>query len=188
MNYVFLIQVKCMAQQHIGQLLRPVAAAAHTAQKALQTGTVHGVQVSDPAAEFERILAQARCLCILAGQQALQQHAAVVLSVLRVPWQLAAVMQEAGLQLTTENLVAAARSRVEGLESWMVGPYYTKLEPLVLAVMTGRLVSSCVLACGLCLATSAADRFMRGAWYSMASSRQHGRITVYCIQVVCASL
>ncbi|KAF6252495.1 hypothetical protein COO60DRAFT_1704259 [Scenedesmus sp. NREL 46B-D3] len=96
------------------------------------------------------------------GQQALQQHAAVVLSVRRVPWQLAAVMQEAGLQLTTENLVAAARSRVEGLESWMVGPYYTKLEPLVLAVMTGRLVEL--------------EKLLQAAWVRPGRSKQQARM------------
>jgi hypothetical protein len=92
-----------MVQQHIGQLLPPVAAAAHTAQKAIQTlrGLLTTTQHATRAAEFARTLAQARWLCSLAGKQA-------------------------GLQVTAADLVAAARGRVEGLESWLVEPYCSK--------------------------------------------------------------
>jgi phage terminase large subunit GpA-like protein len=138
-----------MVQQHIGQLLPPVAAAAHTAQKALQTNPMRAIpptlQRTAQTAEFELTLAQARWLCGLAGQQALHQQAAAVLCVRRVPKEIAVIVQQAGLQLTTENLVAAARSRAEGLENWLVEPYCTKLDPVVLAVLNGRGVSYCML-------------------------------------------
>jgi phage terminase large subunit GpA-like protein len=152
-----LMQVTCMVQQHIGQLLPPVAAAAHTAQKAIQTGALPGYQSTPQrathAAEFARTLAQARWLCSLAGKQALQEQAAAVLSVRRVPAEVAVIVQRAGLQLTAGSLVAAARARVEGLESWIVEPYCSKLDPVVQAVLAGRVVSACKvcrpgLACG----------------------------------------
>ncbi|WIA35108.1 hypothetical protein OEZ86_003594 [Tetradesmus obliquus] len=131
-----------MVQQHVGQLLPAVAAAAHSAQKGLRTGHTRAStpmpQNAAQAAEFERTLAQTRWLCSLAGQQALQRNAAAVLGVRRVPKEVAAIVQQAGLQLTTEDLVAAARSRAEGLENWLVEPYCTELHPVVFAVLAGR--------------------------------------------------
>lgn len=144
----FATQAQSMVQQHVGQLLPAVAAAAHSAQKGLRTGHTRAStpmpQNAAQAAEFERTLAQTRWLCSLAGQQALQRNAAAVLGVRRVPKEVAAIVQQAGLQLTTEDLVAAARSRAEGLENWLVEPYCTELHPVVFAVLAGRAVSDCL--------------------------------------------
>jgi phage terminase large subunit GpA-like protein len=143
-----------MVQQHIGQLLPPVAAAAHTAQKAIHAGALRGTQFTPQratthAAQFARTRVQARWLCSLAGKHALQEQAGAVLSVRRVPKEVAAIVQQAGLQLTAASLVAAARARVEGLESWLVEPYCSKLDPVVQAVLAGRVVSCCEVMCML---------------------------------------
>jgi hypothetical protein len=141
-----------MIQQHIAQLLPPVAAAAHSAHKALHTPPGR-VAVSDrmraaQAAEFSRIISQARWLCSLAGKEALQQHAAAVLSVRRVPRELATAVQQAGFQLTDADLIAAARSRVEGLENWKVQGHHLSLGSVVSAVLDYKVVRLCLLVCG----------------------------------------
>jgi hypothetical protein len=91
----------------------------------------------------QRALPQVKFLCKLAGQQALTKHAAALLNVPCMPTDMTKLMQQAGLQLTTAQLVAAARGRVEGLESWVVQPFCLQLEPLVRAICCGEVVSVC---------------------------------------------
>jgi hypothetical protein len=105
------MQAQVYLQQHAAELLRHVAAAYTVATNAaaLEQHTEHPEQHPASAA-----LAQARIICRLAGQQGLTQQAAAILSIPRMPRDIAGLALQAGLQLTTVQLVA----RIEGLEEW----------------------------------------------------------------------
>lgn len=121
-------------QQNVGLLLPPVAAQAHTAQKAAQ-GTSKAPKIST---EMQRVIAQVRWLCNMAGQAALSQQLRAVLHVRRVPKEVTQLVQTAGVQVTAAHLVEAAQCRVEGLDSWVLPPFSSSLPPLVQAVFDSK--------------------------------------------------
>jgi hypothetical protein len=98
------VQVQCFVKQHISQLL-PAFCKAYP---------------GDPQADTSRASAQAKFVLELAGQQALANHTAAVLSIPRIPMQLKQLLLQAGLQPTVAEVVAAARARVQELEGWLV--------------------------------------------------------------------
>jgi hypothetical protein len=121
----------------------------------------------------QRALAQVQFFCKLAGQQALTKHAAALFKVRCMPADVTKLIQEAGLQLTTAHLVAAASGRVEGLESWVatiqlkkVGPWQWEQHPLDLLVRSiydGEVVSGVqVWLCFVTLQCAAAVILPRG--------------------------
>jgi hypothetical protein len=129
------VQAEAYVQQNVGELLQPIAAAISKAKSKQSFRSLQ--ETNQAAAALELALAQARSICSLAGQQGLNQQAAAVLSIPHVPQELAQITQQAGLQLSTVQLVAAARARVAGLQSWVVEPYCEGLDPLVPAVLSG---------------------------------------------------
>jgi hypothetical protein len=129
------MQVQAYMQQHVGELLQPISAAISKAKSKQSSRSLQ--ESNQAAAALELALAQAKFICSLAGQLGLNQQAAAVLSIPHVPQVLAQITQQAGLQLTTAQLVAAARARVAGLQNWMFEPYCEGLDPLVLAVLSG---------------------------------------------------
>jgi hypothetical protein len=130
------MQVQAYVQQHVGELLQPVAAAISRAKAQQHSSSLQEFSQAEAAAALELALAQAKTICSLAGQQSLNQQAAAVLSISHAPQELAQITQQAGLQLTTAQLVAAARLRVAGLESWVIEQYCEGLDPLVLAALS----------------------------------------------------
>jgi hypothetical protein len=139
------LQVQCFVQEHVGQLLPPIAVAAR--QKLalyIQLRQDGNTQAAEQhSTEYQTYtLAQAQFLCRLAGQEALTRHAPALLNVRHIPRQLTSLVQQAGLQVTAANLVAAARARVDGLESWVVQPYCLQLGPLEQAICCSQAVST----------------------------------------------
>jgi hypothetical protein len=140
------MQVQAYVQQHVGELLGPIAAAISRAKAQQHSSSLQECsQAAAALAALDLALAHARSICSLAGQQGLNQQAAAVLSIPHVPQELAQITQQAGLQLSTAQLVAAARARVAGLQSWVVEPFCEGLDPLVLAVLSHKKVGQPVL-------------------------------------------
>jgi hypothetical protein len=138
------VQVQCFVQEHVAQLLPPIVVAARQQRATYMQCQYHGYF---QAVEYHRGLYQRytlvhmKWLCHLAGQQALTKHAAAVLKLPWIPIEVTQLLQQEGLQLTTAQLVAAARGRVAGLENWVVQPYCLQLDPLVQAICCGPVVS-----------------------------------------------
>jgi hypothetical protein len=138
------LQVQCIVQENVAQLLPPITV---TARQQLALYNQKQEEGNTAAAEQhrtnnkQRALAQVQFLCKLAGQQALTKHAAALVSVRCMPTDVTKLIQQAGLQLTTAQLLAAARGRVEGLESWVVQPYCLQLDLPVQAICCGQVVS-----------------------------------------------
>jgi hypothetical protein len=146
------LQAQAYVKQYVGELLQPIAAAINAANDAandtaaklqlaarLQANASAGTAVA-------AALAKAHSICRLAGQQGLTQQAAAILSIPCIPTELAQLVRDAGLQFTTAQLVAAARSRVEGLETWVLESCWPQPGAAVVKVLSidlGSQASAC---------------------------------------------
>jgi hypothetical protein len=122
------LQVQCCVQQNVAQLLPAVAA---SGARLLRLAGIEDVPGTPLTAGVEDLL---RWPCKLAGQQALQPHAAALLKTPNPPCVFTSAVQLAGLQVTAADLVAAARSRTPGVEKWVLQEFSKQLDPLVKAV------------------------------------------------------